>query len=183
MKKLYILLLLLILIYINVNLAYTIMDPEDGFTNLFSHDKEIEENYTNTITIGSSTFEKLANFEDTSIGSNAVSLFDSGQNLTINVTEMQDSQNLSEIVNDLLINDNTITSNQTLDQNGVNVYFLYAEGTEAYNADIYFNKDGKNYEIAGDNIGYDESDYFINNCKDIINSMTKKEEKNGFSRF
>ena len=184
MKKLYILLLVLILVYINVNLAYTYLNPDTGFTNLFAHDKEMEENNdTNTISIGTSTFEKLANFEDTSISTNSVSLFDSGQNLTINVSEIDDSQNLTETVNDLLINDPTITSNQTLDQNGVNVYFLYAEGTEAYNADIYFNKDGKNYEITGDNIGYDESDYFINNCKDIINSMTKKEEKSVLSRF
>ena len=183
MKKLYILLLVLILIYINVNLAYTIMDPEDGFTNLFDHKKEIEQNDTNTITIGSSTFEKLANFEDTSIGSDAVSLFDSGQNLTINVSEIEDSQNISETVNDLLINDNTITSNQTLDQNGASVYYLYAEGNDEYNAAIYFNKDGKNYLIKGNDISYDESDYFISSCKDIINSMTKKEEKSGLSRF
>lgn len=182
MKKLYILLLLLILIYINVNLAFTIIDPEDGFTNLFAHDKEIEENDTNTITIGSSTFEKLANFEDTSVSTNEVSLFDSGQNLTINISEIDDSQNLSETVNTLLMNDATITSNQTLDQNGANVYYLYAEGTEAYNSVIYFNKDGKNYLIKGNDISYDESEYFINSCKDIINSMTKKEES-GFSRW
>ena len=182
MKKLYILLLVLILVYINVNLAYTYLNPEDGFTNLFANDEKINENDTNTITIGTSTFEKLANFENSSIDTNAVSLYDSGQELTINVSEIDNSQDLSETVNNLLINDNSITSNQTLVQNGANVYYLYAEGTDGYNAVIYFNKDGKNYLIKGNNIDYDESDYFINSCKDIINPMSKKEES-GLNNF
>lgn len=170
MKKLYILLLTLILIYLCVNIAYTIHNPDVGFTSILNHqEEEVEDN--NTISIGSSTFERLANFADTKISANEVSLFDSGQNLTINVSEMDDSQDLLQTVNDLLINDATITSNQTIDQNGVNVYFLYSEGEEAYNADIYFNKNNHNYMISGDNIGYNESDYFINSCKDIINSM------------
>ena len=173
MKKLYILLLLLILIYINVNLAYTYLNPDSGFTNLFAHDKEIEEKNNNTITLGSSTFEKLENFSDTNIDNSAISLYDSGRNLTINVSEIDNSQNLSETINNLLINDATITSNQTLDQNGVTVYYLFAEGTYDYNADIYFNKDGHNYLIKGNNISYDNSDYFINHCKDIINTLNK----------
>ena len=61
--------------------------------------------------------------------------------------------------------------------------YMSPEGTDEYNAVIYFNKDGKNYMIKGNEISYDESDYFINSCKDIINSMTKKEEKSGFSKF
>lgn len=182
MKKLYILLLVLILVYINVNLAYTIVDPEDGFTNLFGHDKEIEE-AKNTITIGSSSFKKIDNFNYTNISNNAVSLSNSGREMIFNVSEIDNTQNLSEVVSNLLTTDNTITSNQTLDENGVTVYFIYAEGREAYNADIYFNKEGKNYLISGDNISYVNSNFFINNCKDIINSMTKKEEKNGFSKF
>ena len=38
-------------------------------------------------------------------------------------------------------------------------------------ADIYFNKNGHNYLISGDNVTYSGSDYFINNCKNIINSL------------
>lgn len=174
MKKLYILLLLLILIYINVNLTYTYFNPDTGFTNLFAHNKEIEDNNTNTITIGTSTFKKLDNFTDTAIDNSAISLYNSGQNLTINVSEIGDSQNLSETVNNLLINDSTITSNQTLDQNGVTVYYLYSEGNEGYNANIYFKKNGHNYLIKGNDISYTNSDYFINHCKDIINSLNQK---------
>jgi len=182
MKKLIILLLSLILIYMCVNIAYTIYNPDEGFTSILNHEEEIVDN--NTITIGSSSFEKLNNFENSSINNNAVSLVDPSQNLTINISEIDDSQSLSDLVNNLLINNKNITSNQTLEQKGVTVYFLYEEGKSTYNADIYFNKNGHNYLISGDNITYDGSDYFINNCKDIINSMDlKKEESKGFSKF
>ena len=183
MKKLIILLLSLILIYMCVNIAYTIYNPDEGFTSILNH-KEEEVIDNNTITFGSSAFARLENFENNSVGSNAVSLVDSGQNLTIDVSEIDDSLSLSDTVNDLLTNDPAITSNQTLDQNGVTVYYLYEEGSGSYNANIYFNKNDKNYLISGNNISYSGSDYFINNCKNIINSMDlKKEESKGFSKF
>lgn len=181
MKKLIILLLSLILIYMCVNIAYTLYNPDQGFASILNHDEEIVDN--NTITIGSSAFTRLNNFENNSIGNNTVSLFDSEQNLTINVSEIDDSQNLEEIVNNLLINNADITSNQTINQSGVTVYFIYEEGEANYNADIYFNKNDHNYLISGDNITYDGSDYFINNCKDIINSMNIKEDNGGFSKW
>lgn len=182
MKKLIILLLSLILIYMCVNIAYTIYNPDQGFTSILNHqDEEVIDN--NTITIGTSTFEKLDNFTINKISENTVSLVDSGQNVTIRVNELNESRNLEETVNDLLNNDDTITSNQTLDENGVTVYYLYKERADAYNADIFFNKEGRNYLIDGNDINYEKSDYFINNCKNIINSMTKKEEKIGFSKW
>ena len=181
MKKLYILLLSLILIYLCVNIAYTIYNPDAGFTSIFNHEEEMVDN--NTIAIGSSAFARLENFENSSTDNKAVHLVDSEQNLTINVREIGDFQSLSETVNNLLTNDKNITSNQTLNQNGVTVYYLYEEGKTAYNASIYFNKDGKNYLISGNNITYDESDYFISNCKNIVNSMTKKEESKGFRKW
>lgn len=183
MKKLIILLLSLILIYMCVNIAYTIYNPDEGFTSILNHEEE-EVIDNNTITFGSSAFARLENFENSSIGSNAVRLADSGQNLTIDVSEIDDSLSLPDTVNDLLTNDPTITSNQTLDQNGVTVYYLYEEGPDSYNANIYFNKNDKNYFISENNISYESSDYFINNCKNIINSMDlKKEESSGFSRW
>jgi len=182
MKKLIILLLSLILIYMCVNIAYTVYNPDEGFTSILNHEEE-EVIDNNTITFGSSAFARLENFENNSVGSNAVSLVDSGQNLTINVNEIDNSQNLEETVSNLLINNKAITSNQTLNQSGVTVYFLYEEGKANYNADIYFNKNDHNYLISGDNITYEGSNYFINNCKDIINSMSLKEDNGGFSKF
>ena len=183
MKKLIILLLSLILIYMCVNIAYTIYNPDQGFTSILDNqEEEVIDN--STIIVGDSSFSRLDNFENTTIDSKAVSLVDSGQNLTIYVNQIDDSQNLLETANNLLANDDSITSNQTLDINGVTVYFLYAEGPGSYNADIYFNKNGHNYLISGDNITYDGSDYFINNCESIINSMDlKNEENSGFSKF
>ena len=78
MKKLIILLLSLILIYMCVNIAYTIYNPDEGFTSILNHEEE-EVIDNNTITFGSSAFARLENFENSSIGSNAVSLVDSGQ--------------------------------------------------------------------------------------------------------
>ena len=177
MKKLIILLLSLILIYMCVNIAYTIYNPDQGFTSILNHqEEEVIDN--STIIVGDSSFSRLDNFENTTIDSKAVSLVDSGQNLTIYVNQIDDSQNLLETANNLLTNDASITSNQTLNINGVTAYFLYAEESGSYNADIYFNKNGHNYLISGDNITYDRSDYFINNCKSIINSMDLKKEEN-----
>ena len=68
--------------------------------------------------------------------------------------------------------DNAYTSRQTIDQNGVTSYFLYQEGSDSYDSNIFFNKNGQNYCISGYGISYDDSDYFINHCKDIIDTIT-----------
>ena len=142
------------------------LEPWEILDQIMKIQEDTGKRVSNLVLMGSG--EPLDNFENTTIDSKAVSLVDSGQNLTIYVNQIDDSQNLLETANNLLANNDSITSNQTLDINGVTVYFLYAEGPGSYNADIYFNKNGHNYLISGDNITYDGSDYFINNCKSTI---------------
>ena len=108
MKKLIILLLSLILIYMCVNIAYTIYNPDQGFTSILDNqEEEVIDN--STIIVGDSSFSRLDNFENTTIDSKAVSLVDSGQNLTIYVNQIDDSQNLLETANNLLANDDSIS--------------------------------------------------------------------------
>ena len=116
------------------------------------------------------------------INNNEVRLIDNKNEIYIKVREYVDGENITNKVNNLLSTDENITSNQTIIQNGITAYFLYEEKQETYNADICFNKDNKNYLISADNITYENSDYFINKCKDIINSM-KSENGINFSKY
>ncbi len=160
MKKLYALLIILIVIYLGINLLPL------GFNSQTSTDVVND----TTIAIGGSTFEKISNFTDNKVNDTVVSLVDENNNLVINVSEIDSSQNIVDIVNNAAYNVG-YTSNDTVDQNGVASYFMYREGVYAYDADIYFSKNGKNYLISGVEIPYENSDYFINTCKGIIDSL------------
>ncbi|WP_048812431.1 hypothetical protein [Methanobrevibacter ruminantium] len=107
---------------------------------------------------------------------------DSKNQISIKVCELPDSRNLKNKVKDLLETDKNITSNQTISQNGITAYFLYKETPESYSADINFMKNHKNYYISASNVSYNKSDYFINNSKEIINSMQSNGNIN-YNRF
>lgn len=165
MKRLYTLLVILIVIYIGINVAvngFTIFPVEhnDNVSDVASND---------SIIVGASSFPAIENFSDSAVNDTTVSLSD-GNGVTIYVSEIDNSQNISDTFNNFL-NNNPYTSTQTIDQNGVTTYLAYDEGSQAYNADIFFNKNGQNYCITGDEIYYINSDYFINHCKGIIDSI------------
>ena len=183
MKKLYALLAILIVIYIGVNFQYNGLDTINSLSHVnlnvgLSMDNG---NDANSIKIGPSAFDKLENFHAERVTANEVKLVDTNKKISIRVCKLNDPQNMTKKVKHA-IEKNNITSNQTVSQNGITAYFLYNEGPETYNADIYFIKEDKNYFISGDNIRYEDSDYFINSCKDIINSMRTSETIN-FNRF
>lgn len=160
MKKLYALLIILVVIYLGINLLPL------GFNSQTSTNALDEA----TVAIGESSFEKISNFTDNKINDTFVSLVDEKTNMVINVSEIDSSQNITDIVDNAYYNVG-YTSNQTINQSGVTSYFMYNEGVYAYDADIYFNKDGKNYLIRGVEIPYENSDYFIDTCKGIIDSL------------
>lgn len=168
MNKLYVLLVILIATYIAINAAAGNLDLLGSDTN--STDTDTNNKDSDNISLGSSNFEKLDNFKSKKINDTALKLKDS-KNTTIIVQQIDNSQNISDIANKL-ISTGDYTSNQVIDQNGVTSYFLYKEGTESYDADIFFNKDDQNYELSGDHIDYANSDNFINSCKNIIDTMS-----------
>ena len=185
MKKLYALLAILIVIYVGINVVYNGMDTINGLSNFNAADAFKFDNggkNIDGIVVGTSDFAKLENFTDKKINDNEVSLIDSKRNITIHVKQLDDAKNVKDTVSHLLSTDTEITSNQTILQNDISAYFLYKEGEDTYHADIYFNKDKKNYLISGDDISYDDSDYFINSCKEIINSMEVDDTIN-YSRY
>ncbi len=160
MKKLYALLIILIVIYLAINLLPL------GFNSQTSTDAV----NNSTIAIGESSFEKIGNFTDNKVNDTVVSLVDESNNMVINVSEIDSSQNIADIVDNAFYNVG-YTSNETINQSGVISYFMYNEWEYSYDADIYFNKDGKNYLIRGVEIPYENGDYFINSCKEIIDSL------------
>lgn len=176
MKKLYALLVILIIIYIGINVGANNINLGPSESGPVSDDS------ANGIVLASGSFPKLENFTDTKINDTAVSYKDTNNNMTINVSAVDNNNNITDIVSGLL-NSGSYTSNQTIDQNGVTTYFLYKENVESYGADIYFSKDNQNYVISGTNITYENSDYFINNCKNIIDSMSSNGNSGGFSRW
>lgn len=167
MKQLYALLIILIVIYVGINVGangLNILNSNDNSTGTTGG------NSTGGITVGASSFAKIDGFTDTKINDTAVKLDDKNKNVTIIVQQIEDSTNLGDLYNSLL-NGGTYTSGQQIDQNGVTAYFLYNESTDGYSADIYFAKNDHNYKISGSNITYENSDYFINSCKIIIDNL------------
>ena len=160
MKKLYTLLVILIVIYIGINVI-----P-------WGSDSQTVENVTNEnmITVGASSFPQIENFKDSVVNDTTTSIADSSKDVTIYVSEIDNSQNIKDIFTNFEASSES-TSDQTIDQNGVTTYLVYNEGEGSYSADIFFNKNGQNYMISGDDINYDDSDYFINHCKSIIDTI------------
>lgn len=172
MKKLYALLVILIIAYIGINVA------ADNL-NLTGDDAKTVT--SNSAVAGNASFPKLNNFTDTKVNDTTVRYNDSN-NMTIYLNKLDNSKKIEDIVNGL--DHSKYTSNQTIDQNGVTTYFLYNEGSSTYGADIYFNKNSQNYMITGSNIKYENSDYFINHCKNIIDSIGGSGSgSNGLSRW
>lgn len=165
MKKLYALLIILIVIYVGINVG------ANGLNILNSNDNTTAAvGVGDGIAVGASSFAKLDNFKDTKINDSAVKLVDSSNGVTIQVEQIDSSLNLNDTYSSLL-NDGSYTSGQEIDQNGVDAFFLYREGTESYNTDIYFAKNDQNYKISGTNTTYENSDYFIDSCKNIIDTL------------
>ena len=179
MKKLYALLVILIVIYIGINVGANNL-------NLVGSDADTADTTNTTanvdgIVLGSGNFAKQDGFKEKKINDTALSLKNS-DNLTITVKLLDNGQNATEVANKL-IDSGSYTSNQVIDQNGVTTYFLYQESGDSYNADVFFSKNNQNYELSGDNITYDNSDTFINNCKNIIDTMSSSGSSGGFSKF
>ena len=174
MKKLYALLVILIIAYIGINFA------ADNLP--FNDSNATDTAKGNGETAVNASLPSLDSFNKTQINDTTVSYTDSSYNMTIYVNKLDNnSKQLSDIVNGL--NQGDYTSNQTITENGETTYFLYNEGPDSYNADIYFSKNNQNYLIKGTNITYENSDYFISHCKSIINSMGPSDNSGGFSRW
>lgn len=174
MKKLYALLVILIIAYIGINVAADNLHLND--TNATDTGKDKGETAVNA------SLPSLDSFNRTQINDTTVSYTDSSYNMTIYVNKLDNNSiPLSDIVNGL--NKGDYTSNQTITENGATTYFLYNEGPDSYNADIYFNKNKQNYLIKGTNITYENSDYFISHCKSIISSMGSDDSSSGISRW
>lgn len=169
MKKLYALLVFLIILYIGINVAATGLNLTDSGSASTADDAQTTE-------MGSAGFPKIANFTDSKVNDSAVRYKDSN-NITINAKMIDNSKNISDIVNGL--DQSNYTSSQTVDQNGVTAYFYYNEGSDTYSADIFFSKNNQNYMISGKNITYENSDYFINHCKSIIDSIGGSNKDSG----
>ena len=174
MKKLYALLIILIVAYIGINVV------ADNF-NLTGGDATTATDNSGNANPGTGDFPQLQNFTQKKINDTAVSYSDSNYNMTIYAQLLDNSKNISDIVSGL--DQSKYTSSQTIDQNGVTTYFYYNEGSETYSSNIYFNKNNQNYMISGGNITYENSDFFINHCKNFIDSISSKQDSNGLSRW
>lgn len=175
LKKLYALLIILIIVYIGFNISV------DGL-NIFNSqtDEAVSNDDSGSVALGDYKFD-IGDFTSKKINDTAVSLTDSGKNIVINVSAIDNSQDIANIAANTY-SSGGFTSNQTIDQNGVTVYLLYNEGSDSYSSDIFFSKNDQNYMITGSSVGYDNSDYFIDSCKDIIDSLNI-ESDNGSGEF
>ena len=165
MKKLYALLVILIVLYIGINVS------ANGFNILNVNDNQTTD--SNGASVGDVSFPELKNFNKIKVNDSAVNYVDNNTGVTIEAQKIDNSKNISDIYNSL-VNQGTYSSSQEIDQKGVTAYFLYKESESSYDADIFFNKNNQNFQLSGNNISYENSDFFINNCKNIIDSIGTK---------
>lgn len=165
MKKLYALLVILIVLYIGINVSV------NGFNILNVNDSQTAG--SNDASVGDVNFPELNDFSEINLNDTAINYVDNNTGVTIELQKIDNSQNLSDTYNSL-VRQGTYSSSQKIDQNGVTAYFLYKESESSYDADIFFNKNKQNFKISGNNISYENSDYFIKNCKNIIDSIGSK---------
>lgn len=163
MKTLYALLVILIVFYISINLG------ANGIDILNVTNSQTNGSADTTVT-GDVSFPKLEGFSETKVNDNAIKYVNNNTGVTILLQKIDNSQNISDIYNSLS-KEGTYTSSQNVDQNGITTYYLYKEGQSSYSAEIYFNKHNQNFKISGNNITYENSDYFIKNCKMIIDTI------------
>ena len=163
MKTLYALLVILIVLYIGINVGATGLD-------IFNIDNNQTTNSTGGNVTGNATFPKIDGFNQTKVNDTCVRYVNNNTRMTIEVQKIDNSQNITEVYNNL-VKEGSYTSSQEVDQNAVTTYYLYKEGQSGYSADIYFNKINQNFKISGKNITYENSDYFIKTCKQIIDNI------------
>ena len=174
MKKLYALLIILIVIYVGINFGangLNILDSNDNTATTVNAGN-------NGVKLGDSNFAKIGNFKNTKVNDTAVRLVDNSTGVKILVEQIDSSLNLTNTYNNL-VSQGSYSSSQEINQNGVPAYFLYKESGEGYNADVYFAKNNQNYKITGTNITYSNSEYFINSCKNIIDSVGGSSSNDG----
>lgn len=165
MKKLYALLIILIIIYVGINVSV------NGFNILNDSNSTPPTGNTKTV-VGNVSFPELANFTKTKINDTDIKYVDNDTGVNIEVQKIDNSENVSNTYKKLS-ESGTYTSSQSIDQNGVTAYFLYNEGQSGYDTEILFNKNNQNFKITGHNTTYENSDYFIKSCKQIIDSIGK----------
>ena len=162
-KKLYALLIILIVIYIGFNVSVNGLNILGSSSNSTTADN-------NGNVVENITFPKIDGFNLTKINDTDAKYVDNNTGVSIEVQQIDNSKNVSDIYKSLS-NGGTFTSSQSIDQNGVPAYFLYMESQTGYDTEIYFNKHNQNFKITGYNTTYENSDYFINSCKKIIDSI------------
>lgn len=164
MKTLYALLVILIVLYIGINVG------ANGL-NILNTNSSSATDSTGSAAAGNVSFPNLDGFVKSNVNDSDVKYVDNSTGMAIDVQKIANSQNISDTYNNL-VKQGTYTSSQELDQNGVTTYYLYKEGQSGYSADIYFNKNNQNFKISGKNVTYEDSDFFIKNCKQLIDSIS-----------
>jgi len=168
MKRLHVVLLILIIAFIGINAAFGDLNPFDSHSS-------------GAVNLGDAKFPDLKDFTVKKINDTAITLIDADKNMTIRVFEIDNSQKISQIASSAYSSAG-YTSNQTINQNDVPVYFLYNEKPDGYSSNVYFSKNNQNYLIKGNNITYENSDYFVKSAQSIVDSL-EASGGGGFSRW
>lgn len=177
MKKLYALLVILIIAYIGINMAADNMD-------LFhAKDANVTENDTNIVKVGASSFNVLKDYEKNQVNDTYASLSNKDKNLTIDVAQMNETQSKLEDFANKLYKDGKYTSHHTIKAGNITAYVLYHGLKTNYSSDVFFNKNNHTYRITSDFIKYKDADYFLDECKEIINTLNATSDAKEFRRW
>ena len=153
MKKLYLLLIILILLMVEVNLY--------NYNGFDFNSNKIEFNGTK--------FNLPENFNVANESENTISLYDKSDNITINMTHLNDNISIKTYFQKAL-KDNFTGGNETQKIDNITLYVTYRETNYTNSTQLFFEKDNTNYRMWI--LNYDnKNEYSSKIAAEIITSL------------
>lgn len=125
---------------------------------------------SNKIEFDGDKFNLPENFNIINKTKNTISLYDKSNNITINMTHLNDNVSIKNYFQKA-INDNFTINNETKKIDGTDIYITYRETDYTNSTQLFFEKNNKNYRVWILNYDDNKNEYFSEITKEIITSL------------
>lgn len=125
---------------------------------------------SNKIEFDGDKFNLPENFNIINKTKNTISLYDKSNNITINMTHLNDNVSIKNYFQKA-INDNFTINNETKKIDGTDIYITYRETDYTNSTQLFFEKNNKNYRVWILNYDDNKNKYFSEITKEIITSL------------
>ncbi len=125
---------------------------------------------SNKIEFNGDKFNLPENFNISNKTNNTISLYDKSDNITINITNLNNSKTIKSYFQKAA-SDNFTVNNETKKIDNTDLYITYRETDYTNSTQIFFEKNNKNYRVWILNYDNDQNEYFSKLINDIVTSL------------